>query len=96
MDAGSGSSSKPKGCYLSQTAGFVLLLMTIVLVVSVGLLVHFTAKSVNCNCVYSGATSEPDSKSQDLQVQFCNSLGEKVRTCEYKVFITFDKCFKQI
>ena len=87
----SSSSTKPKGCYLTQTAGFILLLLAALLAVGVGLLVHFTAekgKDSKCNCVYPGSTTDLDLQSQDPRIQFCNSLGEKMHKCKYNVRIT--------
>ena len=84
-----------KGCFLTQTSGFILLLSVTVLTVGVGLIVHFTttkSETTHCNCIYPASTSELEKQTKDSQIQFCNSLGKKEKTCKYIVY-TFSRGF---
>ena len=80
------STTEGKGCFVTQTAGFILLSLAVVLTVGVALIVHFTSTksgATYCNCIYPGLTSELDKQTKDSQIQFCNSLGEKTNQCKY-------------
>ena len=79
------SPTEGKGCFVTQTSGFILLFLAVVLTVGVALIVHFTSTksgATHCNCIYPALTSELDKQTKDSQIQFCNSLGEKVNQCK--------------
>ena len=77
------STTEGKGCFVTQTSGFILLFLAVVLTVGVGLIVHFTSTksgATHCNCIYPAGLDE---QTKDSQIQFCNSLGEKENQCKY-------------
>ena len=86
------SKRERKGCFVTQTSGYILLFLAVVLTVGVGLIVHFTSTksgATHCNCIYPELTSELDKQTKDSQIQFCNSLGKKENKCKYIVNIFY-------
>ena len=78
-------SSEEKGCFVTQTSGFILLFLAVVLTVGVGLIVHFTSTksgATHCKCIYPVSNSELHKQTKDSQIQFCDSLGEKESQCK--------------
>ena len=83
------SNSKGKSCFATQTSGFILLFLAVVLTVGVSLIVHFTSTksgSTHCNCIYPASTSGLDKQTKHSQIQFCDSLGQKVNQCKYILY----------
>ena len=83
------SNSAAKGCFITQTSGLILLFLAVVLTVGVALIVHFTSTksgATHCNYIYPALTSGLDKQRKDSQIQFCDSLGQKVNQCKYILY----------
>ena len=88
------SNSAGKGCFITQTSGFIFIFLAVVLTVGVALIVHFTSTksgATHCNCIYPASTSGLDKQREGSQIQFCDSLGQKVKQCKdilYKIHLS--------
>ena len=79
-------SKERKGCFVTETSGFILLSLVVVLAVGVGLIVYFTSTksgTTHFNCIYPAATPELNEQTKYSQIQLCHSLGEKENKCKY-------------
>lgn len=62
------------GCHLSIVCGFALTILVMILVMGVGVVVHYASppKSVECQCEFPGYNDASDQRSS---MEFCEKLA---------------------